>query len=144
MLVTFDVPVREDAASLAVDTAVESGQPLVLVNLVELSIRPMTFSWGSEVVVMEDVEASLRAPAALAVSLAVRVERLRVVSPRPVKALIELVGELAPGLLVHAAACVPKGGVADPRERPVPRVAPARVRCYGAVVLYAIALVRRQ
>lgn len=103
MLVTFDVPVREDAAALAVDTAVESGQPLVLVNLVELSIRPMTSSWGSEVVVMEDVEESLRAPAELAASLAVRVERLRVMSPRPVKALVELVGERAPGLLVFGA-----------------------------------------
>ena len=36
MLVTFDVPVRADAAALAVDSAVESGQQLVLVNLVEL------------------------------------------------------------------------------------------------------------
>ena len=44
MLATFDVPVRPDAAALAVDTAVESGQQLVLVNLDELSIRPMTMS----------------------------------------------------------------------------------------------------
>ena len=66
MLVTFDVPVRPDAAALAVDSAVESGQQLVLVNLVELTIRPMTASWGSEVVVLDDVDASLRAPAELA------------------------------------------------------------------------------
>ena len=40
MLVTFDVPVRADAAELAVDAAVESGQELLLVNLVELrSVR---------------------------------------------------------------------------------------------------------
>lgn len=103
MLATFDVPVRADAASLAVDSAVESGQPLVLVNVVELPIRPMTSSWGSEVVVLEDVEASLRTPAELATSLAVAVERLRVVSPRPLAALIELVGERCPGLLVLGA-----------------------------------------
>ena len=103
MLVTFDVPVRPDAAALAVDTAVESGQQLLLVNLVELSIRPMTMSWGAEVVVMEDVESSLRAPAELAVSLAVAVERLRVVSPRPLAALLELVGERSPGLLILGA-----------------------------------------
>ena len=36
MLVTFDVPVRADAAALAVDSAVESGQQLLLVNLVDL------------------------------------------------------------------------------------------------------------
>ena len=103
MLVTFDVPVRPDAAALAVDTAVESGQQLVLVNLVELTIRPMTMSWGSDVVVMEDVEDSLRAPAELAASLAVAVERLRVVSPRPLAALLELVFERSPGLLVLGA-----------------------------------------
>lgn len=103
MLVTFDVPVRADAAELAVDAAVESGQKLLLVNLVELPIRPMTASWGSETVVLEDVETSLRAPAELAHSLAVAVERLRVVSPRPLKALLELVGERLPGLLVLGA-----------------------------------------
>jgi hypothetical protein len=92
MLVTFDVPVRPDAAALAVDSAVESGQQLVLVNLVELTIRPMTASWGAEVVVLEDVDESLRAPAELAASLAVAVERLRVVSPRPLAALLALVG----------------------------------------------------
>lgn len=103
MLVTFDVPVRADAAELAVDAAVESGQKLLLVNLVELPIRPMTASWGSETVVLEDVETSLRAPAELAHSLAVAVERLRIVSPRPLKALLELVGERLPGLLVLGA-----------------------------------------
>ncbi len=103
MLVTFDVPVRADAAELAVDAAVESGQKLLLVNLVELPIRPMTASWGSETVVLEDVETSLRAPAELAHSLAVAVERLRVVSPRPLAALLELVGERLPGLLVLGA-----------------------------------------
>ena len=103
MLATFDVPVRADAAALAVDAAVESGQQLVVVNVVELSIRPMTASWGAEVFVMEDVEASLREPAELAHSLAVPVERLRLVSPRPLKALLELVGERSPGLLVIGA-----------------------------------------
>jgi hypothetical protein len=103
MLVTFDVPVRTDAASFAVDSAVESGQPLLLVNMVDLPIRPMTASIGYDVVVLEDVEASMRAPAELAHSLAVDVERLRVVSPRRLKALLELVGEREPGLLVVGA-----------------------------------------
>jgi hypothetical protein len=103
MLVTFDVPVREDAAAVAVDSAVESGQPLLLVNMVDLPIRPMTASWGQEVIVFEDVDASLRAPAELAHSLAVAVERLRIVSPRPMRALLELVGERRPGLLVLGA-----------------------------------------
>jgi nucleotide-binding universal stress UspA family protein len=100
MLVTFDVPVDPHAAELAVDAAVEAGQPLVVVNVVEMPIRPMTSSWGREVVVTEDVDESLRAPAELARSLAVAVERIKLVSPRPLKALLELVAEREPGLLV--------------------------------------------
>jgi hypothetical protein len=42
----------------------------------------------------------LRAPAELARSLAVAVERIRLVSPRPLTALLELVSERLPGLLV--------------------------------------------
>ena len=48
-----------------------------------------------------DVDAdALRAPAELAHSLGVAVERLRVRSPRPVDALLELVAEREPALLV--------------------------------------------
>ena len=100
MLVTFDVPVDPYAAELAVDAAVESAQPLVVVNVVDMPIRPMTASWGMELVTTEDVDDSLRAPAELARSLAVAVERIRLVSPRPLTALLELVSERMPGLLV--------------------------------------------
>jgi nucleotide-binding universal stress UspA family protein len=89
-----------EAAELAVDSAVESGQPLIVVNAVQLSIRPMTSSWGTEVVVTEDVDESLRAPAELARSLSVEVERIRLVSPRPAEAVLELVRERLPGLIV--------------------------------------------
>jgi len=100
MLVTFDVPVDPQAAEFAVDAAVESGQPLVVVNVVDMPIRPVTSSWGAEVVVTEDVDSSLRAPAELARALAVEVERIKLVSPRPLTALLELVDERLPGLLV--------------------------------------------
>jgi len=100
MLVTFDVPVDSNAAEFAVDAAIESGQPLIVVNVVEMPIRPMTSSWGTEVVVTEDVDSSLRMPAELARDFAVAVERIRLVSPRPLRALLELVGERRPGLLV--------------------------------------------
>ncbi len=100
LLLTFDVPLAPEAAVHAVDAAVESGQPLLVVNVVELRLRPMTGSWGQEVVVADDVEESLRAPAELARSLAVGVERIRLVSPRPLAALLELVAERSPGLLV--------------------------------------------
>lgn len=100
VLLTFDVPVTAEAATFAVDAAVESGQPLLVVNAVELSIRPMTSSWGADVVVTEDVDASLRAPAELAHGFAVEVERIRLVSPRPIAAVLELLAERRPGLLV--------------------------------------------
>lgn len=103
VLLTLDVPITREAAELAVDVAVESGQPLLVVNVVELPMRPMTSSWGTEVVVAEDVDASLRAPAELANELAVEVERIRLVSPRPAAAALELIAEEAPGLLVLGA-----------------------------------------
>jgi nucleotide-binding universal stress UspA family protein len=103
VLVTFDVPVVAEASELAVDAAVESGQPLVVVNVVEMSIRPMTASWGQEVVVAEDVDDSLRAPAELAQALGVAVERIRLLSPRPLAALLELVAERDPSLVVVGA-----------------------------------------
>ena len=138
MLVTFDVPVRADAAEMAVDTAVESGQPLILVNFVELTIRPMTASWGAEVVVMEDVDESLRAPAELAHSLAVSVERLRIVTPRRVEALLELVGERMPGLLVsgptraHARSHILEDAREDPRASSMPRLDSGGLTWYRA------------
>ena len=100
MLVTFDVPFAPEAAAFAVDSAVESGQPLIVVNAAEVPILPISIAMGYEYVGTDEVEESLRAPAELARSLAVDVERLRLCSPRPVDALLELVAERTPGLLV--------------------------------------------
>ena len=100
MLVTFDVPFEPAATELAVDAAVESGQRLIIVNAVEITLGPLTLSMKYEYVGPQDVEDALRAPAELAHSLAVEVERLRLCSPRPIEALLELVAERAPGLLV--------------------------------------------
>jgi nucleotide-binding universal stress UspA family protein len=95
------VPYDPTAATVAVDAAVESGQPLILINVVELLPLAMSVRMGYDQ--LEDVPElaeSLRAPAVLASSLGVQVERLRVRSPRPVVALLELVAERRPGLLV--------------------------------------------
>jgi nucleotide-binding universal stress UspA family protein len=100
MLVTFDVPFEREAAELAVDAAVESGQRLIVVNAVEITLGPLTLSMKYQYVGRPDVEEALRAPAELAHSLSVEVERLRLCSPRPIEALLELVAERAPGLLV--------------------------------------------
>jgi Universal stress protein family len=99
LLATLDVPFAEEATVFAVDSAVESGQPLVVVNVAE--ILPTHWSLvGYCYIEREDLQRELRRPAELAQSLAVRVERLRVCSPHPIDALLELVAERDPGLLV--------------------------------------------
>ena len=98
-LATLDVPFAEDATVIAVDSAVESGQPLMVVNVAQ--IHPTHWSvLGYGYIENEVLQRELRKPAALAQSLAVRVERLRVCSPHPVAALLELVAEREPGLVV--------------------------------------------
>jgi len=98
-LATLDVPFAEDATVFAVDSAVESGQPLVVVNAAE--IHPTRWSLlGYGYIEKDDLQSELIKPAELAHSLAVHVERLRVCSPHPVDALLEVVAERRPGLFV--------------------------------------------
>lgn len=102
LLVTFfSVPFDQGASELAVDSAIEGGQPLIVANVVELPPLPMSVHLGYDHLDdPPDIEAALRAPAELANSLGVRVERLLVRSPRPVTALLQLTAERRPGLLV--------------------------------------------
>jgi nucleotide-binding universal stress UspA family protein len=99
MLATLDVAFSDEATAFAVDAAVESGQPLIVVNVAE--ILPTHWSLvGYGYVEREDLQQELLKPAQLARSLAVQVERLRVCSPHPLDALLEVVAERDPGLLV--------------------------------------------
>jgi hypothetical protein len=83
LLATLDVPFAEDATVFAVDSAVESGQPLVVVNAAE--IHPTRWSLlGYGYIEKEDLQSELVKPAELAHSLAVR----------------EVVAERRPGVLV--------------------------------------------
>lgn len=102
VLATLGVPFDAGAATFAVDSAVETGQPLVVVNAVEILLAPasLMLGYGELDPASPEDEAALRAPAELAGSLGVRVERLRVKSPHPVAALLELAAERSPGLLV--------------------------------------------
>ena len=99
LLATLDVPFSEAAVVFAVDSAVESGQPLVVVNVAEI-LPTLWAIHGYGYVEREDLQRELRKPAELAQSLAVRVERLRVCSPHPIDALLEVVAERDPGVLV--------------------------------------------
>jgi hypothetical protein len=102
LLATMGVPLDEEASVFAVDTAVESGQRLVVANVTTLEPLRMSIALGYDTLpeLTPDVSASLKRSADLARSLGVHVERLRVRSPRPVEALVELVADVRPGLLV--------------------------------------------
>jgi universal stress protein family protein len=98
MLATLGVPFDPEAVAFAVDSAVETGQPLVVVNLVELAPLPLSTILGYDQ--LEEASEVTRAPAELAQSLGVLVERLRMRTLHPVDALVELVAERGPGILV--------------------------------------------
>jgi hypothetical protein len=101
LLATLGVPFDPDACAFAVDAAVESGRSLILANVVELPPLAMSVRMGyDQLDDGRELAEDLRAPAELASSLGVAVERLRVRSPRPVVALVELVAERAASLLV--------------------------------------------
>jgi nucleotide-binding universal stress UspA family protein len=99
LLATLDVPFSEEATAFAVDTAVENGKPLVVVNAAEVLVTAYALL-GYGYVEREELQEALRKPAELAHSLAVRVERLRVCSPHPVDALLEVTAERNPAILV--------------------------------------------
>jgi nucleotide-binding universal stress UspA family protein len=61
---------------------------------------PVSTLLGYEYIGTSEVDAALREPADLAHSLGVEVERLRVCSPHPIAALVEVMGERDPGLIV--------------------------------------------
>jgi hypothetical protein len=101
LLATLGVPFTRAACAVAVDAAVESGCDLIVANVVELPPLAMSVRMGyDQLDDTDELADSLRAPAELASSLGVRVERLRVRSPRPVAALLELAAERSTGLLV--------------------------------------------
>ncbi len=102
LLATLGVPFDPEATAFAVDTAVESGAPLIVANVTALEPLPLSVRLGYDALeeFTPEVSGSVRAPADLARSLGIQVERLRVRSPRPVKALIQLVAERLPGILV--------------------------------------------
>ena len=101
LLATLGVPFDPDASAFALDAAVESGQALIVANVVEVPPMPLSVVIGyDQAGDPPELLEAIRAPAELARSLGVRVERLRVKSLRPVEAMIELVAERDPGVLV--------------------------------------------
>jgi nucleotide-binding universal stress UspA family protein len=99
LLATLDVPFVAAAIAFAVDAAVESGQSLLVVNVVQIALAPASLA-GYGYIEEAGLQQALREPADLAHSLAVQVERLRLCSPHPIDALLQLMAEREPGVLV--------------------------------------------
>ena len=76
-----------------------AARPLLVVNVAEVPLTPATLV-GYGYIERDDLQAELAKPAELARSLAVRVERLRVCSPHPVDALLQLVEARKPAVVV--------------------------------------------
>ncbi|MBA3764254.1 MAG: hypothetical protein H0X05_01945 [Actinobacteria bacterium] len=102
LLATLGVPIEEPALVFAVDAAVEDGRSLILVNVTRLEPLSLSVRLGYDALeeLTPEVSASMRRSVDLACSLGLSVERLRVRSPRPITALLEIVAERGPGVLV--------------------------------------------
>jgi nucleotide-binding universal stress UspA family protein len=103
VLATLSVRVDPSAERMAIDSALEAGVPLVLVNILRFRPYPTTLLLvgheGMNLPHEEDLEA-VRATATRAAELGVKTELLRVTTRRPVQALLEIVVERDAGLLV--------------------------------------------
>jgi hypothetical protein len=93
-----------DAAAerMAVDSALESGAELIVANMLWMPPYLTTLMLAREYATLPDEEhlEAVRATAGRAAALGIRTELLRVLSRRPVKALLELTSERDAGLLV--------------------------------------------
>src|SRR5262249_2522444 len=102
MLATLSVRVDAAAESMAMESALEAGVRLIVADMMMLRPYPLTVMLAPEAANLpqeEDLYA-LRATASRAVAMGIETELLRVSSPRPVRAMIELAGERQVGLLV--------------------------------------------
>jgi len=97
------VRVHPSAERMAIDSAIEAGVPLLVVNLIPLPLYVRTMVLvgpaGTTLPHEEDLEA-VRATARRAAELGVKTELLRVRTRHAVKALLEVLHERDAGLLV--------------------------------------------
>lgn len=102
VLATLSVRVDPEAERVAIESALETGAQLIVANMIMLRPYPTTLMLAREWVTLpheEDLE-EVRATAARAAARGVPTELLRISSPRPLRAMIELVRDRHAGLLV--------------------------------------------
>lgn len=103
VLATLSVRVDPSAERMAIDSALEAGAPLILVNLLPLRNYPTTIALlgaGATTLPHEEDLDAVRATAARAAELGIKTELLRITTKRPVPALLEILHERDAGLLV--------------------------------------------
>jgi nucleotide-binding universal stress UspA family protein len=103
VLGTLSARVDPDAERLAIASAIEAGVPLLVINAVPMPACRHALAVarrnGLSFPVEEDYE-QVRATAERAAGFGLRVEHLRVSSPRPSKALVQVANERGAGLVV--------------------------------------------
>ena len=106
MLVTLEAGFDEEAERLAVASALDGGLPLRLVDLVDMWMSPCASLFGCRSLSTPDEKEAIRRTAATGVALGLDVAILRVRSPRPARALAEVVAEERPSLVVVGPSCI--------------------------------------
>jgi nucleotide-binding universal stress UspA family protein len=104
VLATLAVPFDEETAGVAAQAALESGARLIVVDLVEQVSSPMwpphSFRFAQQEIELAEDRAQIGRVAREAAGLGLEVEHLRVRTPRPVVALLEVVAVRRAELLV--------------------------------------------
>ncbi len=100
MLVTLESAFDEEAERLAMSSALDGGLPLRLVDLVDMAMSPCSTLLGCRSLSTPAEREAIRRTANTAAALGLDVAILRVRSPRPARALAEIVGEERPSLVV--------------------------------------------
>ena len=102
VLATLQVRVDPAAERRALDSALETRARLIIANMLWLPAQPTTLMLAREQLTLpheEDLD-EVRATAARAAARGIPTELLRISSPRPLQALIELLEERRAGLVV--------------------------------------------
>jgi Universal stress protein family len=100
VLATVAVPFEADAFRVALAAASETGATLVVLDAIELPFWPQSIATRHADTELEDDRAKIRELVEQAAALGLEVEHLRVRSPRPIEALLEVTGERDAALLV--------------------------------------------
>ena len=100
LLATLAVPFEPESARVAIQAAMEGDLKLVVVDVVEMPFLPQCWVTRRADIELDDDRAQIRRLVEQVCGLGIEVEHLRVRSPRPVDALLEVAGEHNAALLV--------------------------------------------